>query len=101
MTHGELVAVTVRPVKVDSKRGAARLRLGVVLWALSWVPYGFLLGLSGWALTMSWLFEICLGLTGVLLAGSEFATLIKATGWRHAPKVAFNVFVHGHGDELD
>jgi hypothetical protein len=77
----------------------ARLRVGVVLWALSWVPYGVILGLSGWALTMSWLVEILLGITGLVLTGGEFATVVKASGWRHAPKIAFQTFVHGHGSE--
>ena len=35
-----------------------RLRMGVVLWALSWVPYGVIMGLSGAQLTLAWTFVI-------------------------------------------
>src|SRR3954447_9174412 len=76
--------------------GGTRLRAGVVLWALSWVPFGVILGLSGWALTLSWCVEILCGTTGLFLAGGEFAALVKTSGWKHAPKVAFDTFLHGH-----
>src|SRR6185369_3559917 len=66
-----------------------KLRVGVLLWALSWVPYGLILGLSGWWFTLSWAFEILLGLSGIALAGSEFAQAVKAHGWRGAPKAAW------------
>ncbi|HET7488425.1 MAG TPA: hypothetical protein VFJ85_10895 [Acidimicrobiales bacterium] len=72
-----------------------RLRIGVVLWVLSWVPYGILLRLSGAWLTLAWTFEIVLGLVGIALAGSEFALLVKARGWRGAPAVAWTTLVHG------
>src|SRR3954454_20359439 len=36
-----------------ARPGAVRLRIGVLLWALSWIPYGLLLGLSGLWLTVS------------------------------------------------
>jgi hypothetical protein len=71
------------------------LRVGVVLWLLSWVPYGILLGLSGAWLTLSWAFEIALGVTGLALAGTEFAQAVKQQGWRGAPRVAWRALVHG------
>src|SRR3954453_23121102 len=76
--------------------GGARLRAGVVLWALSWVPFGVILGLSGWALTLSWCVEILCGITGLFLAGGEFAALVKTSGWKDAAKGAFDPFLHGH-----
>ena len=72
-----------------------KLRLGVLLWALSWVPYGVILGLSGWALTLSWGFEILLGICGLALAGSEFAQAVKVHGWHGAPAAAWRAFRQG------
>jgi hypothetical protein len=69
-----------------------KLRIGVMLWALSWVPYGVILGLSGWALTLSWAFEVLLGVSGLALAGSEFAQAVKVHGWRGAPAAAWRAF---------
>jgi hypothetical protein len=72
-----------------------RLRLGISLWLLSWIPYGLILGLSGVWLTLSWGFEILLGLTGLALAGKEFADAVKRHGWKGAPAVAWRAFRDG------
>jgi hypothetical protein len=72
-----------------------RLRVGVTLWALSWVPYGIILGLSGAAFTIAWTVEVLLGLAGLSIGGSEFARAIKAKGWRGAPRVAWHALLHG------
>jgi hypothetical protein len=72
-----------------------RLRIGAVLWFMSWIPYGVIFGLSGKALTAAWAVEIALGLIGIALAGSEFAAAVKAEGWKRAPKVAWRALVHG------
>jgi hypothetical protein len=72
-----------------------KLRIGIILWALSWVPYGIILGLSGAALTAAWGFEITLGIVGIALAGTEFAQAVKANGWKGAPKVAWRALLHG------
>ncbi len=76
-----------------------KLRLGVVLWLASWVPYGIILGLSGAWLTVSWTFEVLLGITGLALAGTEFAQAVKETGWKRAPAVAWHALVHGQDVE--
>ena len=73
-----------------------RLRLGILLWILSWVPYGIILGLDDWMLTLSWGFEILLGITGLALAGTEFAQAVKTCGWKHAPGVAWKALIHGN-----
>jgi hypothetical protein len=72
-----------------------RLRLGISMWLLSWVPYGVILGLSGAWLTAAWTFEILLGLAGLAVAGAEFAEAVKEGGWRRAPAVAWRAIVHG------
>ncbi len=72
-----------------------KIRLGIVLWILSWVPYGLILGLSGPSLTVAWTLEILLGISGLGLAGSEFAQAVKDKGWKGAPSVAWNSMLHG------
>jgi hypothetical protein len=72
-----------------------KLRIGIILWALSWVPYGVILGLKDAALTLAWAFEITLGIVGLALAGSEFAQAVKEKGWKGAPKVAWRALLHG------
>jgi hypothetical protein len=72
-----------------------KLRVGIILWALSWVPYGVILGLSGKALTAAWAAEITLGIVGLALAGTEFAQAVKVVGWKGAPKVAWHALLHG------
>jgi hypothetical protein len=72
-----------------------RLRLGITLWILSWVPYGLILGLSGAWLTVAWTIEILLGVVGLALAGTEFAQAVKAKGWKGAPRVAWRALLHG------
>jgi hypothetical protein len=72
-----------------------KLRVGIFLWILSWVPYGIIFGLSGVQLTLAWTAEITLGIVGLALAGTEFAQAIKANGWKGAPRAAAHSFLHG------
>jgi hypothetical protein len=72
-----------------------KLRIGIILWILSWVPYGIILGLDGAALTLAWTFEILLGIVGLALAGTEFGQAVKEHGWKGAPKVAWKALLHG------
>ncbi|MGO8870675.1 MAG: hypothetical protein ACLQPH_04600 [Acidimicrobiales bacterium] len=72
-----------------------KIRLGIVLWILSWVPYGLILGLSGTSLTVAWIVEILLGITGLGVAGSEFAQAVKDKGWKGAPSIAWSSILHG------
>jgi hypothetical protein len=72
-----------------------KLRIGVFLWLLSWIPYGIIFGLSGAALTAAWGVEILLGIVGIAVAGAEFAAAVKVSGWKRAPGVAWHALVHG------
>lgn len=72
-----------------------KLRVGITLWLLSWVPYGLILGLSGKSLTLAWAIEILLGITGIAIAGSQFAEAVKLSGWRGAPILAWRTMIHG------
>lgn len=78
-----------------------KLRVGITLWILSWVPYGLLLGLSGARLTFAWTVEILLGVLGLAIAGSEFAQAVKARGWKGAPAVAWRAMLHGRDIEAE
>jgi hypothetical protein len=82
------------PDHVPSSR-AARLRVGVLCWFASWVPFGLILGLSGLWLTVTLAFEIVLGIVGIALAGTSFANAIKSVGWRRAPATAFRTLITG------
>ena len=75
------------------------MRTGIVLWALSWVPYGVILGLSGAWLAFAWTMEIACGIVGLALAGTEFARAAKERGWRGAPAVAWHTLRHGEGPD--
>ena len=79
------------------KDQGVRLRLGIGLWLLSWVPYGLILGLSGAWLTAAWAIEILLGIAGLAIAGAEFAQAAKDRGWKGAPAVVWRAMVHGQG----
>ena len=72
-----------------------RLRVGILLWLLSWVPYGLIFGVTDVWLTVIWTVQILLGLIGLALAGSEFAQAVKAKGWKGAPRVAWHALLHG------
>ena len=72
-----------------------KLRIGVVLWLLSWVPYGIILGLDGAALAAAWTFEVLLGLVGLTLAGTAFAAGVKSHGWKRAPSLTWRTLRYG------
>ena len=74
---------------------SVRLRLGILLWLLSWIPYGWILGITGPWLTLVWTIEIALGLAGLAIAGTEFARAAKECGWKRTPAVAWHAIVHG------
>ncbi len=75
--------------------GVVKLRIGIVLWILSWIPYGVILGLSGAACAAALTVEILLGIVGLALAGTEFAQAVKVKGWKGAPRVAWHALLHG------
>ena len=76
-----------------------KLRLGIMLWISSWVPYGLIFGLSGASLTLAWTVEILLGITGLAIAGTEFAQAVKGKGWKGAPAVAWRSLARGQSIE--
>jgi hypothetical protein len=73
----------------------ARLRLGIALWLLSWVPIPILLGISGRGRYLIWGVQILIGLIGLAVAGSAFVEAVKRVGWRSAPGVLWRALLHG------
>ena len=71
----------------------------MLLWILSWIPYGIILGLDGLWLTVSLTFEILLGIVGIALAGTEFGQAVKTNGWKRAPGIAWHALIHGQDVE--
>ena len=67
-----------------------RLRVGVLVWLVSWVPFALIFGLRHPWLEAVWSIQIVLGLVGLALAGGDFATAVKTSGWRKGPSVAWH-----------
>jgi hypothetical protein len=79
----------------QTKDGGVKLRVGVLLWLLSWVPFAVIFGLEGAARTVAWIVEITIGVVGLALAGTEVAGTVRASGWRKAPGIAWHALIHG------
>jgi hypothetical protein len=72
-----------------------RLRVGVILWLLSWVPFAVMVGATGSARVLIWTVQVIVGIVGLAIAGTAFAATIRSVGWRHAPSMAWKSLVHG------
>src|SRR3954452_21080421 len=75
-----------------------RIRLGVSLVILSWMPIAQLVisvaSLSGSRadtvrLTI-WGVQVVIGLAGVAIAGKPAVEIVKRVGWRHAPRAVWD-----------
>jgi hypothetical protein len=74
-----------------------RLRIGVVLWLLSWIPFAILVGATGSARLLIWTVQVIVGIVGLAIAGTVFAATVRSVGWRHAPPVVWRSLIHGDG----
>ena len=74
---------------------ATRLRLGIVLWLLSWAPIPMMFGLTGQARYAIWGVQIAIGVIGLALAGSAFFQAVKGLGWKRAPGALGRALLHG------
>ncbi len=70
-----------------------RLRIGVLLWILSWVPFAVIVGATGTARVAIWTIQVVVGVIGIAVAGSGFAVAVRSVGWRHAPAVAWRSLI--------
>jgi hypothetical protein len=78
-----------------TRLAAARFRVGIILWLLSWVPIPILFGISGPARYAVWGVQIVIGLLGLGLAGSAFFQAVKELGWKRAPAALGRALLHG------
>ncbi len=72
-----------------------RLRVGIILWVASWIPYAIIFGATGYWVPICWTIEIALGIIGIAIAGTVFGKTVKELGWKRAPKAAVQMFLHG------
>lgn len=81
-----------------------RVRAGLLLWVLSWVPFVALFGLRGWMVPFVWTTQVIAGLVGLAVAGTAVASEVKAAGITHTPRIVWSQFRYGgaaaapHGD---
>lgn len=90
----------------DAVIGGFRLRLGIGMWLLSWVPFASAVVVfaqdQGWVssgqqahrlLMALWAVQITIGFIGIFIAGSEAITLVKSYGLRNVPKQAWRIII--------
>jgi hypothetical protein len=81
------------------RRRALKIRVGVSLVIVSWLPVAQLIiwlgsysGDQATALRASiWGVQVVLGFVGVLIAGRETIQIAKSVGWRRAPVVVWGL----------
>ena len=76
---------------VASPRGAARIRVGVGLILVSWLPIAWLVSASPELRAVIWGVQIVIGLIGVAIAGRETIRIAKSTGWRNSPRAVWGL----------
>ncbi len=82
---------------------ALRLRLGVGLFVLSWLPFAQLYiwaaGLHGSAADRAriaiWTIQVIVGFVGLLIAGSAAKAVTKTVGWRRLPGALWSMLRTG------
>jgi hypothetical protein len=96
---------TRRPDDTDPppnrRRGVFRIRLGVALVVLSWLPVAQvairLTGATGSGADhiryAIWTIQVLIGFAGVAIAGKETIDLAKSVGWRRLPRVVWRLMV--------
>jgi hypothetical protein len=82
------------------RRGAIRIRIGVSLVVVSWLPVA---QVTIWLTSPSssqadriraaiWGVQILIGMVGVIVAGRETIRVAKSVGWRKSPRVLWTLF---------
>jgi hypothetical protein len=90
------------------RSGRLRLRLGILLWALSWFPFAQILiyiAQQNGKLTSAssantfrlcvWGVQIVVGIIGIALVGKLAFEEAKKAGWRKTPRRLWELFLHG------
>lgn len=76
------------PARVE---GAARIRFGIGLILVSWLPIAWLVSASAELRAVIWGVQIVIGLIGVAIAGRETVRVAKSSGWRNSPRVVWSL----------
>lgn len=89
-----------------------RLRIGILLWALSWFPFAQILiyiahnngKLTSESSTNTfrlcvWGIQIAVGILGVALVGKIAFEEAKRAGWRQTPRRLWELFRHGPDED--
>src|SRR5258706_7366332 len=98
MTRTTQHVVPCPPIGGQRRRGF-RIRVGVAMVLLSWVPFAqlviWLTSASGSQAdrirTVIWGVQILVGMIGVVLAGRETVRIAKSVGWRKSPGVVWRL----------
>ena len=78
-----------------------RIRIGVGLWIVSFFPLAALLHSDTQERLVIWTIQFVIGIVGLAIAGTAVAEVVKAAGWRHAPRAAWRSFLTGRPPLLD
>jgi len=89
----------VRSAAAD--RGALRIRLGVSLVVISWLPIAQVLiwvtsadSAQAWRVRLAvWAIQIPLGFAGVAIAGRESIAVARRVGWRAMPRALWELML--------
>jgi hypothetical protein len=87
----------------DIDRTALRVRLGLGLFIVSWLPIAQIviavLGLhDGTTTTVRatiWAVQWIIGIVGLLIAGKAVATVVRRSGWRRTPRLMWRMLRTG------
>ena len=88
-----------------SRKRAARIRAGVLLVVLSWVPIAQVIIWSTGASSSRadeiratvWSIQVVVGLIGVAVAGRETVAVAKSVGWRRMPRAVWALLLAPDG----
>src|SRR5271157_2797488 len=86
-------------VEKAAEEAVLKVRVGIALWLLSWIPFALILRLDGWIFAVVVLAEVVVGLIGLGLAGSAFARVVRHAGWRQGFRAGWNLFRRGSATE--
>lgn len=91
-----------------SQRSGGRLRLGIGLFVLSWVPFplavlailrsmGYLQSAQAGSafVAIMWGAQYLIGFVGLFFAGKESIGVVRQAGWRHLPSACWQALRYG------
>jgi len=93
----------MNPVRVHVDRAAMRVRLGLGLFILSWLPIAqFVIAAAGLdagpaqaVRAIIWGVQAIIGLIGLFIAGRPVAAVVRHSGWKQTPRVVWRLLRSG------